>query len=105
MYINLPCKNVKCMKDRLSILFCAIMDRSDKIKPLIIGKSENPRLFSSINRNNPPVCYTNNKTSWMKEEILSQWLHAFRRGLRGVASWHLPDLFFLLYRFFFSTCV
>jgi len=33
--------NIKVQKERLSILFCANMSGSDKMKPVVIGKFEN----------------------------------------------------------------
>jgi hypothetical protein len=74
-YKNLACNKVKVVKDRLSILFCSNMDGSEKLKPLVIGKSENPRCFSGINRVNLPVNYTNNRTAWMNAEIFSKFLN------------------------------
>jgi hypothetical protein len=71
-YKNLACNNV--IKDRLSILICANMDGSKKFKALVVGKSENPRCFSGINRNNLPIYYTNNRTAWMNADIFSKFL-------------------------------
>jgi hypothetical protein len=73
-YKNIACNNVKVIKDRLSILFCANMDGSVKLKALVVGKLENPRCFSGIYRNNLPIYYTNNKTAWIKADIFFKFL-------------------------------
>ena len=42
------CRGGKRSKERLIVLLCCNMDGSDKLKPLIIGKSENPRAFHGV---------------------------------------------------------
>ena len=37
------CSNGKKSKERLTIMFCVNSDGMEKIKPLVIGKSANPR--------------------------------------------------------------
>ena len=56
------------------VLFCANMDGSEKMRPVVIGSSENPRCFKNINKNNLPVFYRSNKTSWMTNDIFTEWL-------------------------------
>ena len=73
-YKNLPANSVKTMKERLSVLFCANMDGSEKMRPVVIGSAENPRYFKNINKSNLPVFYRSNKTSWMTNEIFTEWL-------------------------------
>ena len=73
-YKNLPANSVKVMKERLSVFFCANMDGSEKMRPVVIGSSENPRCFKNINKNNLPVFYRSNKTSWMTNDIFTEWL-------------------------------
>lgn len=43
-----------------------------KLKPLIIGKSKNPRAFSGFN---VPVLYKSSKNAWMTTEIFLDWFH------------------------------
>lgn len=38
----------KQSKERLTILFCANVDGSDKISPFVIGKSKKPRCFNGV---------------------------------------------------------
>jgi hypothetical protein len=53
------------------------MDGSEKLKALVVGKSENPRCFSGINRNNWPIDYTNNRTAWMTENEMTEKFYYF----------------------------
>ena len=66
------CSGGKQAKDRLTILFCAKSDGSDKINPLVIGKFKNPRCFKGINQ--LPVHYTNTSNAWMTTAIFNDWL-------------------------------
>ena len=46
MYLkNMPANSIKVKKERLSILFCANMDGSEKMLPLVIGHARTPRCF------------------------------------------------------------
>ena len=47
------------------------MDGTEKMKPVIIGQSENPKCFKNINK---LIYYRNNKKAWMTEQILNEWL-------------------------------
>ena len=42
-------KGCKKIKDRITVALCSNADGSEKLKPLVIGKSENPRCFKSFN--------------------------------------------------------
>ena len=72
-------KSEKCIggknsKLRVSLLLCASL-QGEKLQPIVIGKSENPRcLPKSINRNNLGVSYRSNKNSWMTKNIFNEWL-------------------------------
>ena len=59
-----------------------------KLKPLIIGKFENPRCLHHVNRNAVPTIYTHSKNAWMTASIFEDWFHqkifpATRRHLRS----------------------
>jgi len=69
-------KGVKKPKDRLSVMLCANADGSDKLRPLIIGKSLNPRCFKTSNAQ--LYCdYYANKKAWMVNGILHDFLVSF----------------------------
>jgi hypothetical protein len=61
----------------MSILFCANMDDSDKCNPLIIWKSETPRVLKNVNKDNLPVIWRSNANAWMTAEIFKAWLLNF----------------------------
>ncbi|XP_035673006.1 tigger transposable element-derived protein 4-like [Branchiostoma floridae] len=67
------CSGGKQAKDRLTLVLCANM-AGGKEKPLIIGKSENPRCFKNIDRPSLPVTYTNNAKAWMTSDLFKNWL-------------------------------
>ena len=54
------CHGTKNSKERLTVLFC-VNFAGEKLKPLVIGKSENPRCFKSIKKVDLPVIYRSNK--------------------------------------------
>ena len=46
----------------------------DKLKPLVIGKSLNPRCFRGVDKAALPVMYRANKTAWMTSSLFKEWL-------------------------------
>ena len=66
-------KGFKNFKDRVSVMLCANMDASDKLNPLIIGKSKKPRCFKNFDQLDT-VTYTNSKRAWMTSFIYTNWL-------------------------------
>ena len=72
-------KGEKCFggersKERVTILFCCNADGSEKLAPLVIGKSVQPRFFIGINLKNLGVKYNSNSKAWMTRNIFSEWL-------------------------------
>ncbi len=53
---------------------CRNAEGTEKLKPLVIGKSAKPRCFSGVNMKNLPVEYKSNKKSWMTNQIFREWL-------------------------------
>lgn len=81
---TLTLKNEKChggkqSKERLTLLLAVNMDGSEKLLPLIIGKSKKPRCFSGIKT--LPVEYTSNSRAWMTSDIFSNWLAKLNRKM------------------------
>jgi len=64
-------------KDRISDMLCANVDGSDKLKPLIIGKLQNPHCFKQFNTCLYCDYYTNKKVN----SILQEFLVAFNRRM------------------------
>ena len=61
-------------KDRITIALISNADGTEKLEPWVIGKSENPRCFSKINRRNLRIEYRFNKTKWMTGLICEEYL-------------------------------
>ena len=66
---------VKESKQRLTLLFGVNMDGSDKLQPLVIGKSAQPRCFKGVQ--SLPVVYKSNTKAWMTGKVWAEWLQAF----------------------------
>ena len=94
-------KGTKVSKDRLTILF-ACSATGEKLQPLLIGKSANPRALKNVQRNRLGVTYVANKKAWMTSAIFTDWLHKInadmKRKRRHIllfldnATSHPPDL-------------
>ncbi|XP_039968739.1 jerky protein homolog-like, partial [Bactrocera tryoni] len=55
-----------------------------KLKPLVIGKSANPRCFYGFNN---PLEYVNSKKAWMNSQLFSEWFHnSFTKQVRTFCS-------------------
>ena len=59
---------------RITIALTSKADGSEKFTPWVIGKSENPRCLSKINRRNLRIEYRFNKTKWMTGLICEEYL-------------------------------
>ncbi|KAI6652943.1 Tigger transposable element-derived protein 6 [Oopsacas minuta] len=71
---NKICNGTKTSKDRLTILLCANMSGTEKLKLLMIGKSQNPRCFKHMDFSQMPVQWKANKKAWMDSSIFGEWL-------------------------------
>jgi hypothetical protein len=74
-------KGAKKPKERISIMLCANADGTHKVKPLIIGKSLNPRCFKNFQPKLYCDYYANNK-AWMINGILQEFLVSFNRRMK-----------------------
>ncbi|CAJ0841770.1 1050_t:CDS:2 [Entrophospora sp. SA101] len=45
-----------------------------KLKPIVIGKSVNPRCFKNVNMSLLPVIYKSTPKAWMHSDIFEDWL-------------------------------
>lgn len=66
------CKGGKQSKVRVTILLAANQNGTEKLLPLMIGRSAKPRCFSKVK--SFPLVYKSNRKSWMTSEIFSEWL-------------------------------
>ena len=53
---------------------------------MVIGKSENPRIFKNVNFKSLPVHYWSVKTASMTQQLLKEW---FQSGFAPVVTKHL----------------
>lgn len=72
---NESCSGGKKSKDRLTVLLGTNMLGTDKLKPVVIGKSAKPRCFKNVKF--LPVFYKANGKSWMSSEIWEDILKLF----------------------------
>ena len=72
----------KNSKRRLTVLLGANADGSDKLVPLVIGKSKKPRCYKEKKVKKPPVNYSSNKTAWMTADIFPEYLSNWNSKLR-----------------------
>jgi hypothetical protein len=73
----------KKSKDRITVALTSNADGSEKFEPWVIGKSENPRCFSKINRRNLRITYRFNKSKWMTGLICEEYLQWLNNKMRG----------------------
>ena len=57
-------------KERLTVML-ACSQTGEKLKPLVIGKAENPRCFKNTDKSKLPVTWKFNRKSWMTREIFN----------------------------------
>jgi hypothetical protein len=67
---NEKCTGGKQSKERISVLVAANMDGSEKLKLLVIGKSQNPRCFKNVKR--LPVEYRNNRKGGFRHQAANK---------------------------------
>lgn len=74
------CHGGKHSKERITILFATNMDGSEKLKPLVIGKSKKPRCFKGVT--SFPLTYCANTKVWMTAVLFRQWLQALDKDMK-----------------------
>ena len=67
------CTGGKNSKERITVMLCSSAT-GEKLPPLIIGKSANPRCFRGVNRAALGAQYYSNKKAWMTSELFEDWL-------------------------------
>ena len=83
-----PVSGKKKQKQRITVALCANATGTDKLTPLVIGKSERPQCFGKTFNPSVYVTYTNNKKAWMTGAVFQDWLSKFNRRMR-VAGRHV----------------
>ncbi|XP_042901996.1 tigger transposable element-derived protein 4-like [Parasteatoda tepidariorum] len=80
MFKDEACRGGKQSKARLTLLLAANEAGTEKLPPLMIGRSEKPRCFSKVK--SFPFPYKANKISWMTSEIFGNWLKSLDKSMR-----------------------
>ncbi|XP_064418030.1 jerky protein homolog-like [Latimeria chalumnae] len=60
-------------KNRVTFLFACNKTGNDKLTPLCIGNSHQPRCFYHTNMKSLPIKYKNSKKAWMTGDIFKDW--------------------------------
>ncbi|XP_046686190.1 jerky protein homolog-like [Homalodisca vitripennis] len=63
----------KKSKERVTLLMCSNSSGSLKLRPLLIGKSKNPRAFKNIQVNCLPTMYRHQRSAWMDGQTFKEW--------------------------------
>ena len=66
----------KKYKERVTMLLACSMS-GEKVKPLIVGKTANPRALKGANKEKMPVAYAAQSNAWMDGELFEHWLQKF----------------------------
>ncbi|CAF4216168.1 unnamed protein product [Rotaria magnacalcarata] len=66
------CKGGKKSKERLTVLLCSNLAGTEKLKPVVIGRSQRPRCFENITTSKLPVTWLSNRTAWMTSQTADQ---------------------------------
>ena len=75
------CHGGKKAKDRVTVLLTCSAT-GERLKPLVIGRAENPRCFRGQNKSCLPVHYYHNRKAWMTGDIWKQWLNKLNNKLK-----------------------
>ncbi|KAL4234901.1 Tigger transposable element-derived protein 2 [Mactra antiquata] len=71
----------KQCKDRVTILF-ACSASGEKLKPLVIGKYQNPRCLKNVDRSALPVSYSWSKKAWMNYSLFEHWIKCVNSDMK-----------------------
>ena len=74
------CHDGKRSKERVTVLLGTNADGSDKLKPLIIGKSQNPRCFKNVH--SFPTDYSANRKAWMTGARFEKFVQDLDKRMR-----------------------
>ncbi|KAF8670831.1 CENP-B ARS binding protein-like protein [Rhizoctonia solani] len=73
---------LKLDKKRITYMFCANMDGSDKLPPLIIGRAKQPRCFEKVSAYKQGFYYFWNTKAWMVHSIWKRFLSDLNETMR-----------------------
>ena len=64
----------KKKKDRATFLACVNADGSERLPPLVIGRSQHPRSFSGREVAGAGILYRSSPKAWMTRKLFFEWL-------------------------------
>lgn len=74
------CHGGKMSKLLLTVLLCCNCDGSEKLTPLVVGKSRNPRCFKNVR--SFPTKYEANKKAWMTQALFEDFLRKLNKQMK-----------------------
>lgn len=74
------CHGGKMSKLRLTVLLCCNSDGSEKLTPLVVGKSRNPRCFKNVR--SFPTKYEANKKAWITQALFEDFLRKLNKRMK-----------------------
>ena len=77
-----PRKGTKSSKERITALLAASAT-GEKLKPYVIGKSQNPRTLRGMDKSLLTVTYKANKRAWMTSKLFSEWCDKLNSKMRA----------------------
>ena len=77
-----PRKGTKSSKERITALLAASAT-GEKLKPYVIGKSQNPRALRGMDKSLLTVTYKANKRAWMTSKLFSEWCDKLNSKMRA----------------------
>jgi hypothetical protein len=78
-YMGDKCHGGKKSKLRVTVALCVNKTGTDKLKPVFIGKSANPRCLKNVNKTQLPVVYEYNRKAWMNQTIFTMIMTRLQR--------------------------
>ena len=79
-------------KERITVMLGCNASGSHRLKPVVIGKYNNPRPFRGIDKNALPVKYYHNQKTWMSSKVSKFIRHCWiKSGLDKTIS--VPQIF------------
>lgn len=77
-----PVSGRKKMKERITVMLTCNASGTEKLKPLLIHKSQNPRAIKKIEKKSLPVNYYWNIKAWMQTSIFNDYLTNLNKSMR-----------------------
>lgn len=78
------CRGGKKAKQRLTALFCCNASGTEKMRPLIVGRSANPHCLRNVH--SLPCDYRANPWAWMTQDLFNEWLVQMDTGMKQAES-------------------